>query len=180
MVRLKTYKNRVMALIICILSIFVCVCFTACSSDSSTKIDQLADNENGNNEETSKTNNSQKYKEFDLSVDNFNYFFDFTSSFDIPANEEYYKVIGVLNYAYYDNVVVTFDVVYTIGSNNRYGEVEETYVGEYSVALNAAGYASFYNNDSDLLDAIGLKFNTSEDPKRQFTVKAVTGKIILF
>lgn len=179
MLKLKKYKNRIIAFILFFIFIFSLPFVTSCSNDLPTEENQSNCCENCEQKEIAQPDNSQPYKEFDLSVDNVNYFFDFKYSKDISADQLMYNITGVLDYAYYDNVTITFDVVYTIDPN-EYNKEKEIYSGEYSIALNAAGDASFYCNDPELLKAIGWDSYNSLYLKRQITVSAVAGKIVLF
>lgn len=180
---LKLYKNRTITFILFIISVFFVFVSTSCTSNASSEISLLDDSEVCSQTETSQSDNNQKYQEFNLSVNNFSYFFDFTCSRDISADQDIYKVIGVLDYAYYDNVIITFDVVYTIDSN-YYGKEKRVYNGAYSIALNAAGDASFYCDNPELLKAIGWDSYQSPsstlDLTRQITVRSATGTIVLF
>jgi hypothetical protein len=151
------------------------LCFTACFNNSNnSNIDTLSNIESTDfNISISSSNESETkdYRELDLSVDNFEHFFNFTFSRNSVARDVY-EVTGVLGYAYYDNVLVTFDVVYTKG--------EDIYKGAYTIKLNAAGYGYFYADDAKLFQTIGCDTYYSSAITKNVTVKAVTGKVVLF
>ena len=163
---MRTYKNRLAIFILLILFLLSGLAITSCSKNTS----------NNPKKETSQIDNSKDYKQFDLTVDNFEHFFYFKSSLNglqaYNTHSYIYEVIGVLNYAYYDNVIVTFDVVYI--QNNK------SYKGKYSLTLNASGYTSFTSKDSELLNAVGCAYYDFDTTEVEITVETVTGKIILF
>ena len=113
---------------------------------------------------TSQTNDAvAKHYEIDLNVDNF-------ETYLTHSSENHWQTIsGVLTFAYYENVVVTFHVEYKL--SNR------TYQGEYTVKLNAAGYAEFHESNSDLLAAMSCP-SFSSSTSRSFSIISVTGKVI--
>lgn len=143
---------------------------TTNSQDSAFETTPSIDTPNNNE-------NAPKHYEFDLNINNFNTFLTFSSEqgyyLNGYVNNHINIVSGVLSYAYYENVVVTFDVVY----EQTYSIGSRTYTGEYSVALNAAGDATFYANDRALLDTLKCGGYDTQI-KKTFTIKRVTGKVI--
>ena len=144
---------------------------TTNSQDSAFETTPSIDTPNNNE-------NAPKHYEFDLNINNFNTFLTFSSEqgyyLNAYVNNHINIVSGVLSYAYYENVVVTFDVVYKKTDSLSH---ETTYTGEYSVILNAAGDATFYANDRALLDTLKCGGYDTQI-KKTFTIKRVSGKVI--
>lgn len=154
---------------------------------SCTKADDPTNNELDSTSETTAENpdmmiepalketteyNGPKHYEFYLNSFNCKSYLTFSSQ-SYAGNHDYLQIVsGVLTFAYYENVVVTFDVTY---ESTGYGG--KTYKGEYSVLLNAAGDAEFYVDNPDLLSAINCS-NFSTTMKRTFSIKQVSGKVM--
>ena len=153
---------------------------------SCTKADGLANNELNSNNSTGTiennvlVNNAPKHYEIVLDETNYHSYLSYsTEKYTRNAGTQYAKtysnydhvVSGVLRFAYYENVVVVFDVVYQ--------NEDATYKGEYSIALNAAGDAEFCSKDNDILATIEYpteKFTSYT--KVTFTIKVVSGKVM--
>lgn len=127
-------------------------------------------------DDSDSTNQSHHYEK-ELTLANFDEFISFTSNYSQLTNfEDYHELKGVLTYAYYENVVVTFHVVYV---QNGYNYADTTYSGNFVVKLDASGSSSFYGNDTKLLQAI--KYSSYEKYKtksREVTLVGVSGKVI--
>ena len=164
---MRKHKSKFTILILLILFLLNGLAITSCSNNTSNHISSATE------KETSQSDTSKDYRQFDLTMDNFAHFFYFKEYPASPLNGSTdpggYEVIGVLNYAYYDNVVVTFDVDYEY----------HRYTGEYSITLNAAGYVYFPANDKNLLTAIGCT-NFKRLGDKKVTLTNITGTIILF
>ena len=94
------------------------------------------------------------------------------------------SVSGVLLYAYYENVVVTYNVIYQPKS---YYPGADSYQGDFSIVLNAAGNATFSIESSDVLAVLKpVNGNSYEDLTdlglagydKTITLKSVSGKVI--
>ena len=161
------YKhNKLTKFLLFVLTLILSCCLFSCTNSTPPT----------NNPETP-LEPPQNYQKFDLSLDNFSHFFDVELDKPLyktqtnPKGVGTYSITGVLNYAYYDNVIVTLNITYK--ANNK------TYNGEYTVKLNAAGKFSFKTDDIAILTAINYKvydYSTQE----QITVKSVSGAVILF
>lgn len=133
-----------------------------------------------NNESTSNSSNNTglKHYEIDLTADNYQTFLNFSKE-ALTINNRFYNynyiLSGVLSYAYYENVVVTFDITYKYDEGDFGGEY--TYQGEYSIVLNAAGNAQFKGSDQAILNAINCP-TKHYGSDQTITIKKVTGKII--
>lgn len=121
--------------------------------------------------------NGSKHYEIDLTLENFSTFLTYSTEsnpgYRTSSPDYYHFISGVLSFAYYENVSVTFEVVYTY---DKYTYGGKTYTCEYTVPLNAAGNATFAAYDQDLLDALQVEGSNSAS-KRTYTIKDVSGKV---
>lgn len=165
-------KRKIIFIVAVILILTMCTCiFTACPSNEPS--DETQDK--GTNNET--PNNSVKHYEIQLTKNNFEEYLDYkvtTNATSIPRSD-FYEIKGVLSYAYYKDVSITFHVEYS-RSNGMNGE--NVYQGNYIVKLNAAGCKSFYTNDEAILKAINLTRYDNMITKRTLTITAVSGTVI--
>ena len=149
----------------------------ACTSDNpqaeaGTSDNPQADNAPSNTElptEAPTENNGPKHYEIELTKSNYQSYLDL--KWNKTNSTHAGSLSGVLSFAYYDNVVVTFDVTCQGYS------WEAVHQGEYSILLNAAGNADIYYNDPALLRA--LKVSSSiQNMSPKFTLKSISGKVI--
>ena len=111
--------------------------------------------------------------EIELSINNFTEFFTYEKGLkknSATAGQYWYAytIHGVLDFAYYKDVVITFDVTYQVTSTQN--KVKRTYI----VHTNAAGDVSFFEKDA--AKSLGI----SEYYKISFNVKSVSGMICLY
>ena len=126
-----------------------------------------------NNTNAGDQENGTKHYEFELGMVNFDRFFTYSIENSINQSGQIvknslHKISGVLSYAYYENVVVTFEVKCT----DKYGYTFHT--NELKVPLNASG-------GIDLLsygDIVNNGINCEEHTSRVLTIKAISGKVI--
>lgn len=150
-------KRKIVFIVAIILILSICMCiFTACPSDDETQ------------------NGGLKHYEIQLNISNFEEFLEYTVTEDpyigqLTAVKDLYEIKGVLSYAYYKDVYVTFFVKYSFNS--------KTYTGNYTVKLNAAGNYSFYSNDEKVLQAIECD-NYAQRMEKSVTVTSVSGTVI--
>lgn len=93
--------------------------------------------------------NGVKHYEIELTKDNFKEFLEYKISTVYTSTVYYTKdtlceIKGVLNFAYYKDVTVSFSVGYT---NSLNPSKETVYTGSFTVKLNAAGNYSFYTKE---------------------------------
>ena len=118
-------KRKIMFIVAIMLILTMCTCiFTACPSNEQ-------EDETSNSDES---NSNLKHYEIQLNINNFGDFLEYKVTEDpyigqLTPVKDFYEVKGVLSYAYYKDVYVTFFVKYTFNSN--------TYTGDYKVKLNA-------------------------------------------
>ncbi|MBR7141697.1 MAG: hypothetical protein IKD03_06075 [Clostridia bacterium] len=166
------YKhNKLTKFLLFVLTLILSCCLFSCTNSTPPT----------NNPETP-LEPPQNYQKFDLSLDNFSHFFDFSYTRGVygtynPSVADTYTIKGVLTFAYYENVIVTLDVTYTYPSG--IGNTDIVKKGTYTLSLNAAGSATFRTDDPALLQAINCT-NYSNTTQEQITVKSVTGTVILF
>ena len=131
------------------------------------------DNKQDYNSGTGLEVNTRKRYEFDLTLENFNYFFNYLIN-SLNTQVVQYDIVGVLSFAYYENVEITFDVnfKYDMYGANKY------YTGKYIVNLNAAGCYSFKSHDSELLTLISCPESHAGVATKRIDVESITGKII--
>ena len=138
--------------------------------------DDIEDNEVDSNE-NSDNSSALKHYEIDLDINNYETYLKYKSeSFYNSSSGTHldftHTISGVLTYAFYENVTITFDITYQTS-----GSYPKTYTGVYTVKLNAAGNAEFSADDSKLLEAI-------ECPRydrlmtKTFSIKEVSGKVM--
>ena len=143
----------------------MCTCiFTACPSNEQEDETPNSDASNSN----------LKHYEIQLNINNFGDFLEYKVTEEpfmgqFTPVKDFYEVKGVLSYAYYKDVYVTFFVKYTFNSN--------TYTGDYTVKLNAAGNYSFYSNDEAVLKAIKCD-SYAQRMEKSVTIKSVSGMVI--
>ena len=119
-------------------------------------------------------NNGPKHYEIELNLDNFATYLNYSSEDFIAPNRVIHSnythtISGALTFAYYENVVVTFQIVYD--NNGRRN------TGVYNVKLNAAGHAEFHADDPAVLSAVFYQYY-NEKITKSFTITNVTGKVI--
>ena len=124
-------------------------------------------------------NNGVQHYEIELTKNNFEEFFEFYDTTVIVNPSTYleanfYEIKGVLTYAYYKNVSISFYAEYS-NSDGLGGTT--IYSGSFTIKLNAAGNYSFYSNDEMVLKAIKCDRYTRQT-KRSVTITAVSGVVI--
>ena len=137
--------------------------------------DDIEDNEVNSNE-NSDNSSALKHYEVDLDLNNYETYLKYTANSSVISGATHtnfsHTISGVLTYAFYENVTITFDITYQTS-----GSYPKTYTGVYTVKLNAAGNAEFSADDSKLLEAI-------ECPRydrlmtKTFSIKEVSGKVM--
>lgn len=150
----------------------MCVCtFCACPAPDNPSNDNQNQNNNNVND------NKMKHYEVSLNKSNFEEYLDYKLTVNATSKprSDFYDIKGVLPYAYYKNVAITFHVEYS-KSDGMNGE--NVYKGNYTVKLNAAGCKSFYTNDEAILKAINLTTYDNMITKRTLTITDVSGTII--
>ncbi|MDE7372491.1 MAG: hypothetical protein K2N18_00345 [Clostridia bacterium] len=148
--------------VVCVLTLVCCLLciFTSC---------------NNSNGQSAVDNNSGQHYEIALNLNNFEEFFKvvITEGAKVTSynstSHDLYEITGVLNYAYYKDVYITFHAEY---KNNGL-----TYQGNFTRKLNASGSISFYTNDSDILEEIGCS-GYSAHASKKITPISVTGTVI--
>ena len=134
---------------------------------------QMSEENDKNETETSsddKINESQEDTDkIELSIDNFTDFFTYTKGLKYNGVAYYnaYTVQGVLDFAYYKDVVITFEVTYQVSEN----EVKTTYMTH----TNAAGDVSFWEADAARSLGIATYYKIIS-----FEVKSVSGTVHLY
>lgn len=145
------------------ITLTMCLCvFSACASpDEQTNETQSQET----NDET--PNNGIKHYEIQLNKDNFEEFLEYkVTTKSLAPRYDLYEINGVLSYAYYKDVLITFYVVY----RSPY-----TCNGHFTIKLNAAGNYSFYSDDEALIKVI----NQSPDARYlNLTITEVSGTVI--
>ena len=158
-------KRKIIFIVAIMLILSMCTCiFTACPSNEPSDETPNKDASNSN----------LKHYEIQLSTSNFEDFLEYTVTEDpyigqLTPVKDLYEVKGVLSYAYYKDVYVTFFVKYTVNG--------KTYKGDYKVKLNAAGNYSFYSNDEAVLKAIKCD-SYAQRMEKSVTIKSVSGMVI--
>ena len=121
--------------------------------------------------------NGVKRYEIELTKDNFDEFLEYKIT--VPGLETvgaekgtFCEIKGVLNYAYYKDVKITFNLEYANSSVST-----DIYKGVFVAKLNAAGNYSFYTNDSAVKSCINSGTATSLRNKT-VTITAVSGIVI--
>lgn len=155
------------------ITLTMCLCvFSACASpDEQTNETQSQET----NDET--PNNGIRHYEIQLNKDNFEEFLEYKVEFyaTITPRCDFYEITGVLTYAYYKDVVITFNAEY-LRSNGLGGQI--AYKGNYALKLNAAGHNSFYTNDNELLKAINCNKYDNMMISYNLTIIEVSGTVI--
>ena len=128
---------------------------------------------------TACSNNNVQRHEIQLSNDNFKEFLDYDVTIQkvvsgSSVRKDLYEIKGVLIFAYYKDVSITFYAEY---SNTDSMGTNTFYKGYYTVKLNAAGNYSFYTNDEALLKAINCNHYTNST-EISLTIKSVSGSVI--
>ena len=166
-----------------VLSILLLLCMVfsviACQKKEdliATVVSELGiESETESETESSTQSESSNQNAVELDINNYTEFLTFTSETAVKEGRilKNFKntVTGALPYAYYENVVVTFDVTY----NTSQG----VHQGEFSVNLNAAGGIQFFGDDEALLNSIGCTVPIYSINSRSYTIKNVSGKVIL-
>ena len=163
-------KKVITLITISLLVLALCVCvFSACTPK---------DEQNGESQDNT-TNGGIKHYEIQLTKENFEEFLDYNVTIQQMATgttpkKDFYEIKGVLTYAYYKDVTITFYVEYS-NSDGLGGTIY--YRGNYVVKLNAAGNYSFYTNDEAVLTAINCNQYNNLTTK-SLTITAVSGTVI--
>ena len=123
---------------------------------------------------TTVEDHSPKHYEIDLNMDNYMSFLNYSVSNTVKCLDQTHSIAGALTYAYYENVVITFEITYeTTGYQAR------SYSGEYSILLNAAGCTEFTADNENLLASIKCpQFDRLF--QKTFTIKSIPGKVIYY
>ena len=120
---------------------------------------------------SNKLNESQEdIGKIELSINNFTDFFTYTKGSKLSNGVSYdntYTIQGVLDFAYYKDVVITFEVTYQASGN----EVKTTYMTH----ANAAGDVSFWEADAAKSLGIAASYKIIN-----FEVKSVSGTVYLY
>ena len=157
-----------------LLMVGFCLSIPACSQKQMSENNDKDDKKNQMDTSSSeKNNNSQENADtIKLSINNFTDFFTCTKALKInPETKQYwnaYTIEGVLDFAYYKDVVVTFKVTYQVSATSK--GVETIYV----VHPNAAGDVSFFEKHA--AKSLGI----SKYDKINFEVKSVSGELYLY
>ena len=143
------------------------------SSQPSISSASISSNDDGGAKETDKT---QRY-EFNLTKDNLWYFID--SEYSVTSGNYYscvYTFAGVLNYAYYENVVIHLDYD-IVGQGGIYPT--GTYKADVEVKLNAAGCGGVSLAYNYIPDNITPEYNETSfyGCNRSLSIKSVSGTI---
>lgn len=126
--------------------VFGCLSLTACSESKNQTVEQNGSESNNQTiPDKEEDDNGMKHYEIDLSMQNFYDFLEYEYTYSyLGVSPEYpnskghsYLVTGVLSFAYYQNVIVTFRMMKN--DTNQYRE--------FDVKLNAAGNGGFYQAD---------------------------------
>lgn len=155
--------------IILVLSMCICV-FCACPDSNNPS------NENQNN---NTNNDGLKHYEVLLNKTNFEEYIEYKVTIPTYATanspkKDFYEFKGVLSYAYYKDVTVTYYAEYS-NSDGLGGEIVNK--GYFTIKLNAGGNYSFYTNDDKILKAINCTTYTNLTEK-SLTITAVSGTVI--
>ena len=163
-----------------ILPIIMIIPFALCGCDNTNKVNNSSKNESSNiiGVETDKT----KRYDIDLTVNNYWKYLDITGDFEASYysyKSLSYSVSGVLSYAYYEDVMITFD--YCGGYYNSYTNTknDKEYHANIYANLNAAG------NDSGSIAYNYVPTNITPEFKddsfysydRKLSIKSITGTI---
>ena len=124
---------------------------------------------------SSTTHSGLKHYEIKLNSENFTNYLAYSSETVHIIGSGYHsdythKIEGVLSFAYYEDVVVSFEVTY----EDPYSD--KIHKGIYSVPLNASGCAEFSADNPTLLNAIKGTYDRSMN--KTFTIIYVSGKVI--
>lgn len=127
---------------------------------------------------TSEPSDYPKHYEIDLTLDNYMSYLNYSVSSTTKCLDYTHAISGALTYAYYENVVITFEIIYeNEGAGEGSGNPYRLYKGEYHVLLNAAGCNTFTADNQNLLNSIDCpEFNRLF--QKTFTIKSITGKVI--
>ena len=122
-------------------------------------------------------NNGVQHYEIELTKNNFDEFLLYTVTTPqyqtTTSKGSFYEIKGVLSYAYYKNVTLSFYVEYKTSD----GISETVYKGNFTIKLNAAGNYSFYTADEIVLNALNLS-GYNRLAKDSLTITAVSGVVI--
>ena len=118
-----------------------------------------------------KTNESQEDTDkIELSINNFTEFFTYAKVFTNTGTGQYrykYTIQGVLDFAYYKDVIIRFEVTYQESGNEK----KITYMTH----TNAAGDVSFW--ETEVAESLGI---ASYDKIINLEVKSVSGTVHLY
>ena len=109
-----------------------------------------------NTEKDTNNSDSLKHHEVDLNINNYETYLKYVAETSVISGAYHPKyshtISGVLTYAYYEDVTVTFEISYESS-----GYQSTTYTWIFTVKLNAAGNAEFSADDEEILNAgVGL------------------------
>lgn len=156
-----------------------CASLTGCSESDNKTIEQSSPDEQSGSESNIQTgsgevnnDNGVKHYEIALNMQNFNEFLEYKYTYsslgirpDVPNSKGHsYFVTGVLSFAYYQNVVVTFRMTRT--DTNQYRD--------FQVKLNAAGAGGFYQADQIYKESTSILGSSDVT----VSIKNVTGMVI--
>lgn len=152
----------------------MCVCtFCACHAPNNP----YGDNQNQNNDGV--TDNGMKHYEISLNKANFEEYIEYkvtiqTNATANSSKKDFYEFRGVLSYAYYKDVAITYYAEYS-NSDGLGGTIVNK--GNFTIKLNAGGNYSFYTNDETILKAINCNKYTNLTEKI-LTIISVSGTVI--
>ena len=129
-----------------------------------------------NTEKDTNNSDSLKHHEVDLNINNYETYLKYVAETSVISGAYHPKyshtISGVLTYAYYEDVTVTFDISYKSS-----GYQSTTYTGIFTVKLNAAGNAEFSADDEEILNAIGCP-RYDRTMTKIFSIKQISGKVM--
>ena len=175
--------KRTKKFMLAVLSVLTVGCCTfgtmGCEKDNQqgelTVSDKDGDKTNESQEDTDKdgdkTNESQEDTDkIELSINNFTEFFTYAKVFTNTGTGQYrykYTIQGVLDFAYYKDVIIRFEVTYQESGNEK----KITYMTH----TNAAGDVSFW--ETEVAESLGI---ASYDKIINLEVKSVSGTVHLY
>ena len=154
----------------------------ACNNSAEDVTSKSTELETNINNTTHTSSDKSSYREIELDLNNYKTYLTYTATSGLDNDGRRYSnfihtVKGALSFAYYENVVLTFDITYSASINNE----QKTYHGKYNLVLNAAGDGEFHANDNELLDSINVpdyiaqRFYTVDD--YTISLESISGKV---
>ena len=158
--------KRTKQFILAVLSVLTvgCCAFGTMGCDNNNEQGELT----VSGKDSDKTNESQEDTDkIELSINNFTDFFTYTKALKNKgaSYDTAYTIQGVLDFAYYKDVSITFEVTY--GSGNE--------VKTYMTHTNAAGDVSFW--EAEVAESLGI---AAYYEIINFEVKSVSGTVHLY